>query len=355
MTRSMPAHSVTKPSLRGSILWQTRGLLSVALSRNALRRARCGLTGVVTGAAISISVLVQASTDMDTREQRIQHLEREAAQYRSSVKLLRANGADMDSAAVRALARELTDIRSELSLLRDGAFPATDTDSSSIASTRAEAPATANTKPPTESELRAPAPQSANSDIARLRQLLAMHQAEERAAEATTQTGSARAGSDDVEAPSTADKLTTSDSFDPGKIWLSGTEGLYAIARINERLMSGSERLTNRDIDLVSYVELRRGGQLLSSESYSLRALGQSQFVGRITLQAGDARIRVRRQSWKLEVQQAAAGEYLVTLYTPDEGDAQLHLIPVNGLQAASAGDLPTWLPDIGASAAVRS
>jgi hypothetical protein len=261
-----------------------------------------------------------AAVESTQREARIQHLEREAAQYRASVDLLRANGADMDSAAIRALAGELKAIREELASLQ--AVPDTVDAQRQPAATKPQAPLT-----PEDAEAR------------RLKQLLAAHYAAEEAAAAAPAEASA--------SPVTAQAV----QFDGSKIRLNGDEGVLALQKIEEELGQSNRDPSRRYRDLVFHVETRNNGVLVDSGSHSLRSLGQGQYVARIRLVPGSAKISVRRDDWRVDLDAGAGGEYLVTLSAPEDSQPRLHLIPVNELKAASSAELPTWLPASGAAA----
>jgi len=261
-----------------------------------------------------------AAADVAQREARIQHLEREAAQYRASVDLLRANGADMDSAAIRALAGELKQIRDELASLQ--AAPDTADVQRQSAATTLQAPLT---------------PEDAEAQ--RLKQLLSAHYAAEEAAAAAP-----------AKIPATQVTAQTV-QFDGSKIRLNGDEGVLALQKIEEELGQSNRDPGRRYRDLVFHVETRNNGVLVDSGSHSLRSLGQGQYVARIRLVPGSAKISVRRDDWRVDLDASAGGEYLVTLSAPEDSQPRLHLIPVNELKAASTAELPSWLPATGAAA----
>ena len=257
-----------------------------------------------------------AAMSAEARALRIQELEREAAQYRASVDLLRANGADMEGAAIRALAGELKDIREEIAALQRQRQANTETASTSAPSA------------------------SGNSDAARLKQLLAAHYEEEAEYDAS---------SADAAAVEMEEAVVTLDGY---KVRLSGNEGVLAVQQIDERLGNTASGERVRARDLVFHVETRLNGALVTSRSHNLRALGQDQYVARIPLNPGTARITVRGDEWQVELDSTAGGEYLITLYRPDDNKPQLHLIPLTDLEAATMSELPSWLPARGAGAA---
>ncbi|MEM0953349.1 MAG: hypothetical protein AAGI24_04335 [Pseudomonadota bacterium] len=297
-----------------------RFLLKQRMKHGATRSLICIL--LCTG-GLQTNVLAQASAGAEVAETmsaearalRIQTLEREAAQYRASVDLLRANGADMEGAAIRALAGELKEIREEISALQRERQTSTELMSST-----------------------APSP-SAGSDANRLKQLLAAHYAEEAASD-TSSDASIAAGNE-----------ATVVTLDEYKVSLTGNEGVLALQKIEERL--GNAIPNGRARDLVFHVETRVNGALVKSGSHSMRSLSEDQFIARIPLGPGTTRITVRGEGeWQVELDSVAGSEYLVTLYKPQEIVPQLHLIPVTELKAASVAELPGWLPASGADAA---
>ena len=136
-------------------------------------------------------------------------------------------------------------------------------------------------------------------------------------------------------------------ALDPDKIRLTGEEGLLAVELISERLARGPQS-TRRENDLTFNVQLRRDDRLISSSSHSLKSLGKHQYVGKVTLEGGEATITVRRTDWFVELEQPEAIDYLVVLNMPEYGDSSLHIIPIDELKSASAGTLPPWLPYLG-------
>jgi hypothetical protein len=136
-------------------------------------------------------------------------------------------------------------------------------------------------------------------------------------------------------------------AVEPGKVQLNGAEGLIALEMIAERLERGPQSL-RREVDIIYRVVVRRDGKLLRSSSHSLKSLGKSQYIGKVTVPTGDATITVLRNDWFVRLEGDDAVEYLITLDMPDYGDASLHLIPVAELKAAGIEDPPPWLPYLG-------
>lgn len=264
------------------------------------------------GAAEPVSVEEELNS---VREQQ-SRLEREAAQYRASMDLLRANGASgIDSPALQSLAEELGRTRAALRELgeREQAL------SSELL----------------ESE---PSASPASAEVARLTHLLQGYYAEAATAEASGAEGSA----------ATSEVLAQT-ALDNNKVLLSGTEGIVAINLISERLATGESGQSSRQRDIVFSVEVRRDGQLLRKSSHSLRPVGQSQFVSKVALRGGDARINVRNDQWRVKL--GDDGDYLLTLHIPASGAAELHVIPVDALRATRWTEAPDWLPPLGGTA----
>ncbi len=243
-------------------------------------------------------------------------LEREVAQYRASMDLLRANGAGgVDSPALQALAEELGRSRATLREL----------DQREQALTAELGSGTASAAP-------------ASAEVTRLTSLLQGYYASaEQAAEDT--------GDKSIE----PEQLLAQTELESGKILLTGTEGIAAINLISERLAAPEPGAAARQRDIVFNVEIRRANELVSKTNHSLRPVGESQYVSKVALANGDARISVRSKEWRVQLQ--AAGEYLLTLHTPTAGTAQLYVIPVAELRATRWEDTPPWLPAIGTTA----
>lgn len=247
-----------------------------------------------------------------------QKLEREAAQYRASIDLLKASGTSNDSPAITSLVRELGLIRRALNEL----------DAREAAYTPPKATASAKNDP-------------ANRDAARIAALLKQHYAAEEAA---------------AEAPApTQDStpLTTDVTVDASKVRLNGHEGVATLMMMSERLSSMGVTTGERDTDIVFSIEVRRDGRLVSKSSHSLQALGQSQYISKVSLKEGDARISVRSKRWRVAVEDG--GEFLVTLHAPGGDAPRLHLIAVDELKATEWKNTPAWLPGIEAESPSRS
>lgn len=252
----------------------------------------------------------------DVREQ-ISQREREAAQYRASMDLLRANGANgIDSPALQSLAEELGRSRAELNRLAER-------EQALSARLQQQSGASAGT----------------SDEVSRLASLLQGYYAEAEAA----------AVREPVEPDTTASEVLAQTELDHRKVLLSGTEGIAAINLISERLARRSPDDYSRQRNIVFNVELRNAGQLVSKSNHSLRPVGESHFVGKVALRSGSALISIRDEEWRIRLD--GAGEYLVTLYTPSPGEPQLHVIPVAALRATRWTQTPDWLPPLGDTA----
>ncbi len=243
-------------------------------------------------------------------------LEREVAQYRASIDLLRANGAGgVDSPALQALAEELGRTRGQLRELGER--------EQALAMELSSGSASA-----------APG----NTEVSRLTSLLQGYYADvERESPADATGGIA------------AEQLLAQTDLDSGKVLLSGTEGIAAINLISERLAATGTGAASRQRNIVFNVEIRRAGELVSKTNHSLRPVGESQYVTKVSLGGGDARISVRSEQWRVQLENA--GEYLLTLYSPTPGETQLYVIPVDALRATRWNDTPNWLPPLGNTA----
>lgn len=247
----------------------------------------------------------------------INRREREIAQYRASMDLLRANGANaMDSPALQALAEELGRTRALVNELteRERALSA-------------------------QLQRRGGSPSEDGAEVDRLTSLLQGYYADAEAAQQAEAEASA----------ALASVALMQTKLDHGKVLLSGSEGVAAINLISERLARRPSEDYSRQRNVVFNVEIRDSGRLVSKSNHSLRPVGESQFVGKVTLDSGDAIISIRSEEWRVRLD--ARGDYLLTLHTPHPGEAQLHVIPVAELRATRWTETPAWLPPLGDTA----
>ena len=129
---------------------------------------------------------------------------------------------------------------------------------------------------------------------------------------------------------------------------LTGPEGIAAIKQIGERLSDSAYATSRRELDIIYHIEVRRDLSLVSSGSHSLKSLGKSQFVGKVSLAGGTVTVTVRRDSWMIDLDGQDASDYLVFLNLSGAGDPELHVIPVQELKETRSTELPPWLPYIG-------
>ena len=278
------------------------------------------LCGILAQAAVAATELAD---ELNTLRQEKRQLEREVAQYRASIELLRASGAGgIDSSTLQSLSEQVGRARARIQALEHRELELQGMlERSTVSSAAGVDPAA--------------------SDVARLTQLLNAHYAGE-------------------ESPGEVVE-STREEIDPGAlpnvdigssgVMLSGSEGVAAINLISERLSGPQSASQLRDVDIVFNIETRRDGALVGSSNHTLRALGKGQYVGKVVLQGGEIRVVVRTDEWRAIVAPAASGEYLVTLHASGNAPTQLHLIPVEELLATRWSNMPSWLPPMGAAA----
>lgn len=283
------------------------------------------MTGLAltTIAAAADPTTTELAQELSALRQEKRQLEREVAQYRASIELLRANGAGgIDSARLQSLSEEAGRTRARIMSLseREQALLV------ELASAEGDAPLALD---------------PAAAEVARLTQLLNAHYGNDEPPVAAA-----------APASSEAENASSLPSVDiaTDRVLLTGAEGVAAINLVSERLPASSSAGQVRQVDIVFNVETRRNGELASSKNYSLRALGNGQYVGKLALQAGEIRVTVRSDEWRVQLDDAGAGEFLLTLHVPGAGKPRLHLIPVDELLATRWTNIPAWLPPIGAA-----
>ena len=279
------------------------------------------LCGILTQAAAAAPELAD---ELNSLRQEKRQLEREVAQYRASIELLRASGAGgIESSTLQSLSEQVGRARARIQALEHRELELQGMlDSASGAQAATHDPAA--------------------SDVARLTQLLNAYYAGE---EAPAQPVESAADTVDTGALPQVE-------LGSNKVMLTGSEGVAAINLISERLSGPQPASQLRDVDIVFNIEVRRDGNLVSSSNHTLKALGSGQYVGNVALQEGDVRIAIRADEWRSQV--AAGGEYLVTFHASDSAPTHLHLIPVKELLATRWSNIPSWLP-ITEAAANRS
>lgn len=143
------------------------------------------------------------------------------------------------------------------------------------------------------------------------------------------------------------------ESYEFTQVALSGTEGISALEHIAQRLVNDAIPAVRRETDIIFNIEVRRNGKLVSSKAYSLKTLGKSQYIAKVSMLAGDALITVRKHDWAETIpgpqDQNTRADYLVTLSAPRNREPELHIISVLDLKATNWTQIPPWLPYIGA------
>lgn len=262
--------------------------------------------------------------ELNSIRQQKRQLEREVAQRRASIDLLRASGAGgIDSSTLQSLSEEVGRTRAQIQALEHRELEL-------LSSLSQTSQASSGLQDP------------AASEVARLRQLLNAHYAGSGVDQEATQAAIAPAA-DIPQLPQV--------DINGDKVLLTGSEGVAAINFISEQLSGPRSASELRDVDLVFNIETRVDGNLVGSSNHSLRALGNDQYIGKVALRDGENRIKVRSEEWRVQIEGAAGREYLVTLQTAGAAQAQLFLIPVDELLATGWTELPDWLPPMGASA----
>ena len=89
----------------------------------------------------------------------------------------------------------------------------------------------------------------------------------------------AEAASGIVESNSEEEK--SGEQYELAAVALSGTEGISALEHISKRLEDDSLPTLRRETDIIFNVEVRREGKLVSSQAYSLKALGKAQYIAK--------------------------------------------------------------------------
>ncbi len=274
--------------------------------------AACLLVGVCLFASPALRAQDEVAAHLAEVRAQINQREREVAQYRASMDLLRANGANgVDNPALQALAEELGRTRAELNSL-----------------------ATQEQTLSTQLHRQGGSPSTASAEVDRLTGLLNRYYTETETEQPPGADGSTAAAS-----------LLEQTEFDGAKVLLSGTEGVAAINLISERLARRSASNYSRQRSVVFNVEVRSDGKLVSKSNHSLSPIGESQYVGKVVMHSGSVSISVRNEQWRVQLN--SQGEYLLTLYTPTTGEPQLHVIPVAELRATRWTETPAWLPPL--------
>jgi hypothetical protein len=256
------------------------------------------------------------ATELNDLRQQQQQLERDIEQYQKSIELLRGNMSRDDGPSPALETLKVQQIQSQTSLIE--LFEKEATLQQQLSSER-----TAD-----------PGYDADAEDVARLKTLLNNYYAAE-----------ARTGSDD--AGSNLDPARAGYVFD--KVRLSGAEGVAAIQYMDQRLTEDRLSSPRRQPDIIFHIEVRRDGDLVSSSSHSLKSLGRSYYIGKVSLGGGIATVSVRQDKWAAQLLQETLNSYLITFYLPPGAAPELHFIAVDELKETGWRELPPWLPLIGA------
>ena len=134
--------------------------------------------------------------------------------------------------------------------------------------------------------------------------------------------------------------------FSIDKVRLNGAEASTALSQITQRLSDPNIPESRRDIAPICGIRTQLFGTLIASERRSLKPVGKNHYIARVRLQPGDTTLRIRENSWEVQLpQNVNAGDYLITLYAPPGTPPELHLFAVDDLLAEQDPHIPAWLP----------
>lgn len=134
--------------------------------------------------------------------------------------------------------------------------------------------------------------------------------------------------------------------FSIDKVRLNGAEASTALSQITQRLSDPNIPESRRDIAPICGIRTQLFGALIASERRSLKPVGKNHYIARVRLQPGDTTLRIRDDSWDVQLpQNVNAGDYLITLYAPPGTAPELHLFAVDDLLAEHNPHIPAWLP----------
>ena len=282
-------------------------------------------------------------------------LTEELEQYKSTVKVLQPDGAPPEQSsnpAVRKLALEVVRIKErlitvterELTLLQEQITAARLLAMVAPQDTTGDEPARGIESKPLRVTARDYTLVSEREHVERLHALLASYYAELQAAARTLPSEVEIAAR--TAASLDADKLARI-PFNADKVRLNGAEGSTALSQITRRLTDPNVPETRRDIAPICGIRTQLFGSLIASERRSLKPVGKNNFVARLRLQPGETTLRVKDNSWEIQIpQHLDATDFLITLYVPPEGAPQLHLFAVDDLLAEDQAHIPAWLPE---------
>lgn len=275
---------------------------------------------------ILLGLLAQAPVVADETanlEQRQAALQAEISQTETSLRLLRAN--EGETQAVQTLNQQL-----ELMRLQAMEIQAEQANQALAAAP----PATAiNTGPADQQEL----------EVQRLKLLLARYYTDEEQARISGESGQQDERRD----------AEVAEDYPSDKVALEVSESLALITAFTDILESTTyiNSTTRRDIDIIYHVEVRFEGKLVSSSSHSLKALGRSLYLSKVSLTSGKATVTIKSNQWQAELTPLVEDEqrdYLITLQTAFNRDPELHILPVEPLLSSGWTDRPAWIPYLG-------
>jgi len=279
----------------------------------------------------------QLASELNLLRQQQRQIERDISQYTTSIKLLRASqkASGEQNATLDMLETQLKQSQANLAAIslkeqeyKTKLMPIT-------------AMGSADTSAPDYD------PEAA--EVARLKFLLASYHAAEARAEAQ-----ATAISDDI-ASASAQRGNGDSSYPLDKVYLNGNEGAEAILDMDRRLVDDAIGGQYRELDIIFHIEVRDEGKLISSSSHSLKSLGKSQYISKVSLRGGSATISVRKDSWVANLTIGDTSDYLITLNLPRSEAPELHVISVEELKATQLTEVPPWVPYIGSLASSQS
>ena len=282
-------------------------------------------------------------------------LTNELEQYKSTVEVLQPEGTAPEQSsnpAVRKLALEMVRIKErlirvterELTLLQEQITAARLLTMAAPQDSTRDEPAPGIESKPLRINARDYTQVSEQEHVERLHALLASYYAELQEAARTLPSEvemAARAA-----ASLDADKLARI-PFNADKVRLNGAEGSTALSHITRRLTDPNIPETRRDIAPICGIRTQLFGSLIASERRSLKPVGKNNYVARVRLQPGETTLRVKDNSWEIQIpQHLSATDFLITLYIPPTGAPELHLFTVNDLLAEDEPHIPAWLPE---------
>lgn len=296
----------------------------------------------------------EAMWELQSLAQEREVLTRELEQYEKTISILQPDGipaAQSDNPAVKKLVEETVAIRKRLIQVTEREV--TLLQERIIASRAPQAAEVALAEPPTQEPAMESKPLQVHSssynldlekeNVARLHALLTEYYAELQEA-ARTLPSEEEIAKREV-ARRDAEKLAKI-PFSVDKVRLNGSEGSTALTRITQRLSDSKIPESRRDMAPICSIKTRLFGNLVSSESRSLKPVGKHNYIAKIRLQPGDTTLRIQGHRWEIRLpQDINAADYLVTLYQPPRSEPELHVFAVDDLLAEENPHIPAWLP----------